>query len=102
MRPYADAVLEVTEELREVVTRIQGEELRMMDISNIGHFNDGSYNLLVECLGLDGDLLWEPVGNIFHDAPQVVEGKLRKGACHQPLCRTCRGVMVWRFRVVVF
>ena len=79
MRPYSDASLDVTDELKEVVARIQGEcELRMADVLNIGQLDDGTYNVLVEWVGLEGGPTWEPAGDIYHDAPRFLEGKLRK------------------------
>ena len=79
MRPYADASLTVTEELKETVARIHGEsELRMADVLNIGPLDDGTYNVLVEWVGLDGGPTWEPAGDIYHDAPRFLESKLRK------------------------
>lgn len=49
MRPYADASLDVTDELEEVIARMQVEcELRMAYVLNVGQLNDGMCDILVQ------------------------------------------------------
>lgn len=54
IRPYADASLNMVEELKDMIARIhQGGELRMAVVVNVGYLDDGSYSALVEWAGLD-------------------------------------------------
>lgn len=56
MRPFSDASLSVTHELKEVVAGIHGEceLLRQAEVLNIDQLEDGTFKALVERVGLDG------------------------------------------------
>lgn len=70
MQSSADASLDVTEGLKEVIARIQGEEEppTAADPLNIGRLHYSAYNVLVE---------WGSFGGTIHAAPGFLEGKLR-------------------------
>lgn len=79
MRPYFDASPSVTDELKEVVARIDREcELHVADVLNISRWDDGTFNTFVEWIGVDGGRTREPARDIYHDAPRLLEGRLRK------------------------
>lgn len=63
--------LNVAEDFKETVAaRIYGDcELRMADVLNTDQSDDGTYNVLVEWVGLHGGTTWEPVEDIYRDAP---------------------------------
>lgn len=70
MRPYSDASLSVTDELKEVIAGIHGEcEQRLAEVLNIGQSEDGTFSALVERIGLDRGPSWQPAGDVRHDAP---------------------------------
>lgn len=75
----ADAHIDGTKKLQEVVARIQEEgELHMADVINIEPLDDGSYHALLEWVDIYREPSWEPVADIFQYAPQFQSCKLRK------------------------
>lgn len=93
MRPYANASLDMTEELKEGIARIKGEgDLLMADMINVGQLGDGSYSRLVEWIGLQREPSREPVENFFHDTPQFHLGQVRKMGLS---CAMNKELQVW-------
>ena len=79
MRPYADASLNVTAELKEVLSKSQGE-FDIEKVEALGLAADGEeYVVNVKWIGLDEEeTTWEPVFTIYADAPKYVLAQLRK------------------------
>lgn len=64
----------------------------MVDVLNIAQFDHGTYNVLVEWVGIGGEPRWEPE-DISHD----VRGKAADCRLVFHGERIVRGTMVWAF-----
>ena len=80
MKFYADRDLHLTAELKDVFqqTFAQGY-VEMSDILELAEADDGSFIALVDWVGFEEDeRTWEPVENIWRDAPECLKRKLRE------------------------
>ena len=81
MRPYADASLNVTAELKEIFNNFesQGEfDMEMIDAVDLAADSE-EYVVKVKWVGLDKEeTTWEPLSTIHTDAPKYVVAQLRK------------------------
>ena len=81
MRPYADASLNVTAELKEVFNNLKSQgELDMERIEGADLEADSEEDVVkVKWVGLDEEeTTWEPVSTIYADAPKYTAAQLRK------------------------
>ena len=81
MRPYADASLIVTAELKEVFNNLKSqgefdmERIEAMDLEA----DSEEYVVKMKWVGLDEEeSTWEPVSTIYADAPKHMVARLRK------------------------
>ena len=81
MRPYADASLNVTAELKEIFNNFesQGEfDMEMIDAVDLAADSE-EYVVKVKWVGLDKEeTTWKPLSTIHTDAPKYVVAQLRK------------------------
>ena len=81
MRPYADASLNVTAELKEVLSNLKSQgEFDIEKVEALDLAADGEeYVVNVKWIGLDEEeTTWEPMFTIYADAPKYVLAQLRK------------------------
>ena len=80
MRFYADRYLDLTAERKDVFqhTFTQGY-VEMTDVLELAEADDRTYIVPVDWKGFEEDeRTWEPVENIWRDAPEFLQGKLRE------------------------
>ena len=81
MRPYADASLNVTVELKEVFNDLKsqgGFDMERIEAVDLAAGSEG-YVVKVKWVGLDEEeTTWEPVSTLSADAPKSVVAQLRK------------------------
>ena len=81
MRPYADASLNVTAELKEAYNNLKSQgEFDVERIEAVDLAADSEeYVVKVKWVGLDmEETTWEPLSTIYADAPKYVVAQLRK------------------------
>ena len=81
MRPYTNALINVTAELKEIFNNLKSQgELDMERIEAVYLVaNSREYVVKVKWVGLDeNETIWEIVSTIYTDAPKYVVAQLRK------------------------
>ncbi|CAN0195025.1 unnamed protein product, partial [Ascophyllum nodosum] len=81
MRPYTNALINVTAELKEIFNNLKSQgELDMERIEAVYLVaNSREYVVKVKWVGLDeNETTWEIVSTIYTDAPKYVVAQLRK------------------------
>ena len=81
MRPYADASLNVTAELKEVFNNLESQgdfDMERIEAVDVAANGEG-YVVKMEWVGLDEEeTTWEPLSTIYADAPEYVVAQLWK------------------------